>query len=307
MTTLHRHFIRLASTLTLGFATVFSLAQTPTQTCFEEGFAAPESWTESFPAHRIIGPLYAVGGADLSVFLIATEEGHLLINTGLAASTQAIKANVEALGFQFSDIRILLTMQAHFDHTAAMAEIQSMTQAEVWATAGDARVLADGGASDAHFGECAEFRFPPVTTDRILADQDLIELGNLKITTHLHPGHTEGSSSYSLAVEEDDRLYNVLIANMGTINPGKKMIDEPTYPGVAEDFAGTFAKQKALSVDVWVAAHASQYQRDAKFTTGQAYDPDTFVDPAGFLSEVERLEAIYQAQIRAERMESTAQ
>lgn len=301
MTTMHLSVLRSTTLLVLSLCAFFSHAQPPSQSCFEEGFTAPAQWTEPFPAHRIVGPLYAVGGADLSVFLITSEAGHILINTGLESSTQAIRDNVETLGFDLKDVRILLTMQAHFDHTAAMAEIKDITGAEVWATEDDARVLADGGASDAHFGECTEFRFPPVATERILADQALIELGDLSITTHLHAGHTEGSSSYSFEVEEANRTYRVLIANMGTINPGKKMIDAPTYPGVAEDFASTFARQKALPVDVWVAAHASQYQRDAKFTSGQAYDPDTFVDPEGFLAEVERLEATFRAQLKAEQ------
>ena len=42
------------------------------------------------------------------------EEGHILINTGLVDSTQHIQDNIEALGFDFQDIKILLTMQAHW-------------------------------------------------------------------------------------------------------------------------------------------------------------------------------------------------
>ena len=171
----------------------------------------------------------------------------------------------------------------------------------MWATEDDARVLEDGGASDAHFGQCIEFRFPPVDVQRILADQEVIELGDVELTTHYHPGHTEGSSSYTLTVRESGREYAVVIANMGTINPGKKMLDEPTYDGVAEDFASTYAKQRALKVDVWVAAHASQYQRDKKYTKHQAYDPDTFVDPQGFFAEVERLQDLYDAQLVEEQ------
>ncbi len=281
------------------------LIQTPAysepQNCIEGGFKRPENWTQSYPAHQIIGPLYAVGGPDLSVFLITSSAGHILINTALEDSTDFIRANVESLGFKFADIRLLLTMQAHFDHTAAMAEIKQLTGAQVWATEDDARVLRDGGASDAHFGQCIEFRFPPVTVDKILADQEVIELGDLRLVTHAHPGHTEGSSSYSLTVREAGRDYAVVIANMGTINPGKKMLVEPTYPGVSADFAATYAKQRALKVDVWVAAHASQYHRDKKYQLNQPYDPDTFVDPQGFSAEVERLQALYLAQLAEER------
>jgi metallo-beta-lactamase class B len=50
-------------------------------------------------------------------------------------------------------VKILLTMQAHFDHTGAMAEIQKITGARVFATEGDAPSLEDGGTSDPWFGK----------------------------------------------------------------------------------------------------------------------------------------------------------
>ena len=37
--------------------------------------AQREAWTRPFPAHRVIGDLYAVGTYDLAVFLITSEEG----------------------------------------------------------------------------------------------------------------------------------------------------------------------------------------------------------------------------------------
>ena len=81
-----------------------------------EGFQPPPGWTEPYAAHRVIGNLHAVGMKDLSVFLITSADGHILINTGLRDSTTAIRENIETLGFRLEDVRILLTMQAHFDH-----------------------------------------------------------------------------------------------------------------------------------------------------------------------------------------------
>lgn len=261
--------------------------------------AQREDWTRSHPGFRVIGNLYGVGTYDLSVFLITTDEGHILINTGLEDSTAQIRENMAAFGFDLEDVRILLTQQAHWDHTAALAEIKDISGAEMWATPKDARVLEDGGFSDPHFG--GRQTFVPVEVDRIINEGDVIELGDVSLTVHEHPGHTEGSSSYSMTVSEAGREYRVLIANMGTINPGKKMYVEPTYPGVGDDFARTYASQKAMDVDVWVAAHNSQYNMHDKWQPGQAYDPDTFVDPEGFVAAVERLETIYLEQVADER------
>ena len=261
--------------------------------------AQREDWTTPFPGHRVIANLYAVGTYGLGMFLITSDEGHILINTGLEDSTPLIRENIESVGFRLEDIKILLTMQAHWDHTAALAEIKETTGAEMWATTDDARVLEDGGFSDAHFG--GREIFMPVSVDKIISDMDVIELGDIRLQVYVHPGHTEGSSSYSMHVRENGRDYNVVIANMGTINAGKKLVVDPTYPGVADDFAKTYSSQKAMDVDVWVAAHGDHYGLHDKYKPGQAYNPDTFVDPDGFLAAVERLERIYLEQLAEER------
>ena len=257
------------------------------------------AWTQPFPGHRVIGNLYAVGTYDLAVFLITSDDGHILINTGLEDSTPLIRENIQSLGFQLEDVQILLQMQSHWDHTAALAEIKQITGAAMWATEADAPVLEDGGFSDPHFG--GRESFTPVTVDKIIADGEVIELGDIRLTVMAAPGHTAGSSSYLMQVREGSRDYNVAIANMGTINPGKTLIVDPTYPGVSDDFASTFRDQKALTIDVWVSAHGSQYGLHDKYEVGQSYSPETFVDPVGFLAAVERLEEAYLEQLADER------
>jgi len=261
--------------------------------------AQQDAWRAPYPGHRVIGNLYYVGTAGLSVFLITSDEGHILINTGMEDSLPLIRDSVESLGFRLEDVKILLTQQSHVDHTGALAELRDLVGAQMWATVKDAKVLEDGGVSDPHFGGSESFR--PVQVDRIIRDGEVIELGDTKLTVHEHPGHTEGSSSYSMRVRENGRDYDVVIANMATINDGKHMYVHPTYPGVGDDFAMTFAKQKAMDVDVWVAAHGNQYGLERKYRPGQEYSPDTFVDPEGFYAEVGRLEQLYVDQVAAER------
>jgi len=270
---------------------------------FLEQFDAEEqaTWVTPFPSHRVIGNLYSVGTYDLGVFLITSNEGHVLINSGLEDSLPLIRENIESLGYRLEDVKILLTMQSHWDHTAALAEIKELTGAEMWATAGDARVLEDGGSSDPQFGGQESLMFRPVSVDKIIQDGETIELNDIRLLVHEHAGHTEGSSSYSMRVREGGRDYDVVIVNMGWINTGKKLVVDPTYPGVADDFEETFRRQKTMDIDVWVAAHGSQYAQQNKYTPGQAYSPDTFVDPEGFLAEVERFERIFLVQRAAEQ------
>src|SRR5688500_11892776 len=110
--------------------------------------AQRENWRNPFPAHKIAGNLYYVGTQDLARFLITTADGHILINTGLADSTSLIRTSIEKVGFKLEDVKILLTTQAHFDHVAALREVQKLSGARMYATEGDAPVLEDGGKSD---------------------------------------------------------------------------------------------------------------------------------------------------------------
>ena len=261
--------------------------------------AQREDWVTPFEAHRVVGPLYYVGTYDLGVFLLTSDEGHMLINTGLEDSAPLIKQSIEDLGFEYEDVKVLLTMQAHFDHVAAMATVQKETGAQVWATAEDAKLLESGGAVDYLFGPKPSFA--PVRVDRRIQDGEVLKLGDLEVTIILTPGHTFGSSSYSLTVEEGDESYNVLIANMNSVNPGTKFAGNEKYPNIVEDYTRGFEVQKGLDVDIWVAAHASQYGMHDKYSPGDDYDPERFVDPQGYEEAVAEYEERFLELVEAEK------
>ena len=69
----------------------------------------PENWVRPFEGFQIFENLYGVGSFDLSVSLIISDDGHILINTGLRDSTQMMRENIESLGFRLEDVKILLT------------------------------------------------------------------------------------------------------------------------------------------------------------------------------------------------------
>ena len=261
--------------------------------------AQREDWVTPFEAHRIVGPLYYVGTYDLGVFLLTSDEGHMLINTGLEDSAPLIKQSIEDLGFEYEDVKVLLTMQAHFDHVAAMATVQKETGAQVWATAEDAKLLESGGAVDYLFGPKPSFA--PVRVDRRIQDGEVLKLGDLEVTVILTPGHTFGSSSYSVTIEEGGESYNVLIANMNSVNPGTKFAGNEKYPNIVEDYTRGFEVQKGLDVDIWVAAHASQYGMHDKYSPGDDYDPERFVDPQGYEEAVAEYEERFLELVEAEK------
>src|SRR5262245_33936602 len=79
---------------------------------------ADPDWTTPLPPFKIAGNLYYVGSKGLASYLIATPQGHILINSSLEENVPLIRASVEQLGFRFADVKILLISHAHGDHSA---------------------------------------------------------------------------------------------------------------------------------------------------------------------------------------------
>jgi metallo-beta-lactamase class B len=259
------------------------------------------NWTRPFPPFRIVGNVYWVGSYDLATYLIATPQGHILINTGVGDTAKQIKASVEQLGFNFSDTKILTATHGHWDHVAGMAELKRMTGARLVVSEPDKELFESGGRLDFRFGDTPAARFDPVKVDRTFKDSDTISLGGTVLTAHHHPGHTKGATSFTLNVQENGKTYRVVIANMGSINPGVTVSGMAKYHGIGADYARTFKAQKDMQIDVWLASHASQFKLHEKYKPGDPFNPDRFVDPRGFKAAIEQLEKTYLEQLARER------
>ena len=254
-------------------------------------------WSKPYQPFRIAGNLYYVGTYDLACYLIITTQGNILINTGLAASAALIKKNIKTLGFQFADIKILLTTQAHYDHLGAMAAIKKATGAQLMVDGKDAAVMEDGGRSDYALGGKAS-TFEPLKPDRLLQDNDTIYLGDMNLVMLHHPGHTKGSCSFLFTVKDDQQLYKVLIANLPTIVTAKPFAAIAAYPEIVSDYAYTLKAMQNIAFDIWLASHASQFKLHDKHQPGDAYNPAAFKDQQGYNIEISNLQKEYQAKLQ---------
>jgi metallo-beta-lactamase class B len=266
-----------------------------------------EAYVKPFEPLRIVGNLYYVGTYDLAVYLIPTREGNILINTGVNDSVPGIRANIEKLGFKFSDIKLLLATHGHWDHVAGMAEIKRLTGARMLMHEDDAELLETGGGYDFRFPNGRGSVYEPIKVDQRLKDGDKVKLGEVELTLHHHPGHTKGASSFTYTTQDAGRDYTVLIVNMGSINPGVKVSYMPAFPQITSAYATTLAKQKQLHPDVWVASHAAQFDLHKKYKPGDAYDPNRFADPQGYVAKIELYEKLYQSQLQKEKAAASAQ
>jgi len=245
--------------------------------------APPAGWNDPFPAHKVMDNFYFVGTKELASFLIVTPQGHILMNSNYESSVPLIQANVEKLGFKFSDIKILIAGHAHPDHVEGDAMVKSLTGAQVVV---------------GRLEETATRNFKPGgkehPIDRLIDDGETVTLGGTTLTAHVMAGHTRGCLAWTLDLKEDGKTYRALVEC--SLN-GQFVRTLEQYPGILDDFRATYKKARTLPAEVWVSSHGSFYglaEKYAKLEKRGPGDPNPFIDPQGYIAHVEQFEKTFE-------------
>lgn len=239
------------------------------------------AWNAPFEPFRIIGNVYYVGTAELASYLIATADGHLLMDSGLEDAATQVIAAVAKLGFKARDIKALLNTQAHYDHAAGLAALKAISGAAMYSSEADRPALESGGRDDFAFAD--RLRFAPVAVDHVIPNGSDVRVGNATLTAHLTPGHSKGTTTWTMVVREAGQDYRIVFAGSTSINPGVQVRNNPNYPTMFADFEQTFAALRAMPVDVFLSQHAGAFglaDKAARLRAGTT--PNPFIDPDGF-------------------------
>jgi metallo-beta-lactamase class B len=253
--------------------------------------AAPPVQADSFPANwkqpaapfHVIDTVYYVGTEGISAWIIRTPAGLILLDGGVPEAAPLVEANIKALDFVLSDVKILLNSHAHFDHSGALAKLKSDTGARLAASQGDRFALEHGvypGSESIH-----AFDFPPVKVDRVLADGDRVELGGVTLTVVLTPGHSAGCTGFTLPVADKGVTHTAFFFCSASV-AANRLAPKPQYPGIVDDYRRTFVRLKTIHADVLLAPHAEFF--DLKGKRARLNDP---VNPFIVPGELDRLTA----------------
>jgi metallo-beta-lactamase class B len=262
-------------------------------------------WIEPFPPFRIAGNLYYVGSKGLANYLIATPQGHILINSDLEENVSLIQASVEKLGFKFSDIKILLISHAHSDHNAASDTIKKLTGAKYMVMEADVSVVESGGKADFQYGADPTMLYAPTKVDRALKDGEEVRLGGAVLVAHLTPGHTKGCATWTMKLQESGKTYNVVIIGSPNVNPGYRLVNNTAYPQIAADYEKTFRVLKSLPCDIFLGAHGSYFDLETKYARLKESALTTFVDPEGYKKYVAEKEQAFRNELAKQRAAPT--
>ena len=263
----------------------------------------PKDWTTPLDPFKIAGNLYYVGSRDLAAYLIVTPQGNILINSNLETSPPQIRHSVEQLGFKWSDTKILLSSQAHYDHVAGAAQVLRETHAKYDVMQGDVEVVEQGGGK-ASF-DLPDSHFPAAHVDKTLHDGDRINLGGTTVTALRTAGHTRGCTTFTITINEGGKKLLAAIVGGWSSNPGVTYVaingKPASYPGIEQDFEHTFATYNALPVDIFLGAHGVYFDMLSKLDRGARSNPTLWIDPAGYKAAIHKADENFHAELAKEK------
>ncbi|WP_329858988.1 L1 family subclass B3 metallo-beta-lactamase [Stenotrophomonas hibiscicola] len=215
-------------------------------------YTVDSSWLQPMAPLQIADLTWQIGTEDLTALLVQTADGAVLLDGGMPQMAGHLLDNMKLRGVAPQDLRLVLLSHAHADHAGPVAELKRRTGAHVAANAETAVLLARGGSNDLHFGD--SITFPPVSTDRIIMDGEVVNVGGIAFTAHFMPGHTPGSTAWTWTDTRDGKPVRIAYADSLSA-PGYQLQGNARYPRLVQDYRRSFAMVRGLPCDLLLTPH----------------------------------------------------
>jgi metallo-beta-lactamase class B len=233
--------------------------------CWLPSLAAPASidcepcadWNRDQAPFQIFGNTYYVGVRGLSSVLITSADGHVLIDGALPQSAPLIARHVEQLGFEMSDVKLILSSHVHYDHAGGIAELQKLSGAKVVASDIAAKVLRTGKVdrNDPQYEVMKPY--PGAKNVEALGARESVEVGRLQLHVIHTPGHTPGGTSWTWTSCAAERCLNVIYGDSlnAVSDDSFKYSGDERWPDARSDLTASIAAIAAAPCDILIAAH----------------------------------------------------
>lgn len=236
-------------------------------------------WKYDVDPFQIADNLYYVGNKSVSVHLVDTGDGLLLLDTGYPQTAYLLLESIRKAGFGPKNIRWILHTHAHIDHFGATRMLQEKFGCKTYMPAADLPFLNE----KSEFNWCAELDIPytpPYDTwfyvDHAVKDGEAFTFGNTTVTAHSAAGHTPGTMAYVFQLPSGLRaaMHGGIGWNTLTSAYSKQFHIGNTW---REDYIASMDRIKDLEVDIVLGNHPNQsktFQKQAAKTE----DNNPFID-----------------------------
>jgi len=155
-----------------------------------------KQWLTPQAPVRMHGQSYYVGFQGLSIVLVRTGAGLILIDGGVPQSVRATQANIRKLGFDPRQIKYIFVTEPHWDHAGGVAALARDSGATVIAGAEAVDELHRGNVGKDDPQASIHEPMPAISRIRGVRDGEAVRIGGVTIVARATPGHTRGSTSW---------------------------------------------------------------------------------------------------------------
>lgn len=248
-----------------------------------------EPWTLAQKPFRVIENVYFVGNTWVSVYLIDTPEGLILIDCAYEENLYLLIHSIHSLGFDPRNIRHLLISHGHFDHCGAVRFLQELSGCQVWVSEKDAYFFTERRDLIAFEDTVPEFRI-----DHYFDYEKPFTFGGMTIWPVLCAGHTPGTTSFFFDVTHNGRRLTVgMHGGLGTNTLSKEELTANGWPlSFQQGYLDMLREMKERPVDVLIPSHAGHAKKYPFFAIAAEDDGtgDGFIQPNAWREMLESKE-----------------
>ena len=146
---------------------------------------------------KVWDDIYAIGGSemshpyDCSVYLLATGDKLVVIDSGAGDSFGKLVSNIQSLGFEPGNVAAVIATHAHLDHIGALHRFREEFGSQVIAHELDAQAIETGVGTGAEF---YGMDYQPCKVDiKLSQPEEVLRYDGLELRAVHIPGHTPGS------------------------------------------------------------------------------------------------------------------
>lgn len=250
-------------------------------------------------AFKMYGNLYFVGSTAVSVHIIETSEGLVMIDTGYPDMYEQILDSMSDLNLDPKNICAIFHSHGHIDHFGCTVKLKALSGAKTYIGRPD-NDIANGKLDLSWAKEIGIDGFEMFDADVLIDDGDVFTFGKTKIRCVYTPGHTDGVVSFFINIEDgNESIIAAMHGGTGTNSMTSEFLDE--Y-GLSYDCRDIFRKGlhalKSEHVDLVMGNHPHQSDTEGKLK--KVLNNEPIIDPDEWerflIHTEERLDAMLESE-----------
>jgi metallo-beta-lactamase class B len=249
---------------------------------------------------KVFDNLYYVGPGFVSVWLLSTPDGAILLDTAQEPYVDHVISSIQKVGFKLTDIKYIVLSHGHLDHFGGATRIQKLSGARVVALDEDWKMMEQFATRPGKNGARPD---EAPKRDMVVKEGDTLTLGSETLKFYRLPGHTPGSLSAEFTVYDNGTPHKAFL--LGGPGPRNGVTGGQQFVDSMNRVANIPGIEVGVNVHSWLASYpypnGGILERAIALKARKPGEPNVFVDPESWKQWVKVAQAGAAKNLEAEK------